>query len=207
MARARPSPVLGLRKLVTAVVLVAIGGTVGLVVGSVSNVPELLLAWLSRERTTVSLGAPAPSVAGESPAPEHTDLREFPGLQVPAPSAPPPAVAAPPPAPAEVRPRVAPAPAPTPAASAPAVIAALERKRAAASPEPVVQVASYTDPRSAEALVQRLRRMGFDAYKSKTSTAAGDRFRVRVRPAASEDPSRVASKLAGNGFSVWVTRE
>jgi cell division septation protein DedD len=87
------------------------------------------------------------------------------------------------------------------------VIAALERKRADASPGPVVQVASYTDPRSAEALVQRLRRMGFDAYKSKTGTTAGDRFRVRVRPGASEDPTRVASKLASNGFSVWVTRE
>ncbi len=197
-ARARGGAGFGaVRKLVTAALLVAIGGSVGLVVGSVSNVPELLLTWLAHERTTVSLGVPSAPPAAEMPAAESTELREFPNLQKPAPRAPPPpAVAAPPP------------PASAPAApNHEAVIAAIERKRVVAPAGPVVQIASYTDPRSADALVARLRRLGFDSYVSNTSPQGEPRFRVRVRPAPGEDPARIASKLSANGFSVWVTRE
>jgi cell division protein FtsN len=158
------------------------------------------------DRTSVPLAEPAATPAAE--VPEHAELREFPNLQKPAPRALPPAVASPPPLPVERRseaPKPGAAPATPAAPPRETVIAALERKRAA--PGPVVQVASYTDPRSADALVARLRRMGFDSYVSNTSPQGEPRFRVRVRPAPGEDPSRVASKLSENGFGVWVTRE
>jgi cell division septation protein DedD len=109
--------------------------------------------------------------------------------------------------------------APPPASSAPktekppsaeAVMADIARRQqpgAAAGAGRVIQIASYTDRRSADALVNRLRKQGFDSFVSTTRAEGTERFRVRVRPAAGRDERQVASDLESRGFSVWVTSE
>jgi cell division septation protein DedD len=71
----------------------------------------------------------------------------------------------------------------------------------------VVQVASYTDARSAEALVQRLHESGYEAYVSDTHPDGQMRFRVRVRPGGPRDVNQLAAELGARGYSVWITRE
>lgn len=201
------------RRMITGAALLGIGCSIGLVVGTVSNIPELLLSWASREGTTVELAAPGSA----APAPARAaELQEFPKLQEPAkasaPSSPaiarvPPVAAAPPPAPAE-RPVATPAAKPEPPAPAKdVVVASLAKKGAPAPPGAVVQVAAYSDARAADALVRRLRGQGLDAYVSDQKPDGQQRYRVRVRPAAGQDPRQLAAKLGQSGLSVWVTRE
>src|SRR5262245_57017201 len=94
----------GLRRMVTGAALLGIGCAIGLVIGTVSNVPELLLAWAGRDATSVDLAAAEPA-----PSQPVTELQEFPKLQEaakpgPRPSTPAPErvpqVASPPPPPA-----------------------------------------------------------------------------------------------------------
>ncbi len=220
-----------MRRFVTGAALLGIGCALGLVLGTVSNVPELLLTWAARDSATVDLSAPAP--APDAPA-NVAELQEFPRLQEPAKSAPPraapapaalpparnPQVASPPPAaappaapaPPAAAPAAAPEPAPTPAAAAApaakdAVVASLAKKSSPPANGSVVQVAAYADARSAEALARRLRAQGLDSYVSDRKPEGQLRYRVRVRPAPGEDPKQLAAKLGQSGLSVWVTRE
>lgn len=71
----------------------------------------------------------------------------------------------------------------------------------------VVQVASYTDARSADALAVRLQRQGFDSFVMKSEESAPSRFRVRVQPRGETSGSALAQRLRELGFSVWVTRQ
>jgi cell division septation protein DedD len=200
-----------MRRFVTGAALLGIGCAVGLVVGTVSNVPELLLAWAARDGTTIELANPEPA-----PPARVADLQEFPKLQEPAkatvplanaPLARSPQVASPPPAAPASRPPTPPAPqAPEPAAKE-AVVASLAKKTAPARGGSVVQVAAYSDARAAEALARRLRGQGFDSYVSDQKPDGQQRYRVRVRPDAGEDPKQLAAKLGQSGLSVWVTRE
>jgi cell division septation protein DedD len=205
----------GMRRFVTGAALLGIGCSIGLVVGTVSNVPELLLAWAASEGTTVELAA---REVAPTPTPRVADLQEFPKLQEPAkaqraaasaPLASNPQVASPPPAaqPWPAAPPPAAAPGPEPAAKQ-SVVASLARKAAPPAPgAAVVQVASYSDARAADALVRRLRGQGFDSYVSDQKPDGQQRYRVRVRPAAGQDPKQLAAKLGQSGLSVWVTRE
>jgi cell division septation protein DedD len=201
----------GMRRFVTGAALLGIGCAIGLVVGTVSNVPELLLTWAARDSTTVELATPEPA-----PPARVADLQEFPKLQEPAKATAPlanaplarnPQVAAPPPAAASPRPQTPPAPqAPAPAAKE-AVVASLAKKTSPAPGGSVVQVAAYSDARSAEALARRLRDQGFDSYVSDQKPDGQQRYRVRVRPSTGQDPKQLAAKLGQSGLSVWVTRE
>jgi DedD protein len=82
--------------------------------------------------------------------------------------------------------------------------------RAAAAPAPagsVVQVGAFPDESSAERVVDRLRRLGFDSYRSERVGNGGSRHRVRVRPGSGLDAQALAGTLRERGFDVWITRE
>lgn len=88
-------------------------------------------------------------------------------------------------------------------------IAARRDTARAADPRvgPVVQVAAYTDARSADALALRLRRKGFDSFVAEGGSDVAQRFRVRVQPTAEVTSKLLAQQLTELGFSVWVTRQ
>lgn len=214
--------------------LVAIGACLGIVIGSLSETPRLLLERLRGPVETVEVGspdavpgakseaaplerfgelqegkAPKPAAAPAKPAPETPPPPEFvPTEELPTPPpASPPVAAAPPPAAA---PPAATAKAP-PAAKAPAT----EKPPAPAAAEPpakikpggaVVQVASYVDRKPADELVVKLESTGFDAYVSQPAAANG-RYRVRIRPNAGESAADLAKRLRGFGFDTWATSE
>ena len=203
----------GFRRLVSGTALVVVGASVGVVVGTVWNVPELLIERLRRPVQIVEL-APV-----DLPGP--ADLREFRSLQRPLSKRP---VAAPvarmprarsaeqrsptasEPAPAKPA-RAAPAASET---SAKAVIADISRRSAGRAPNPsgkVVQVAAYSDARSAETLVRQLRERGYDSFVSSSVPRGKVRFRVRVRPAGGQDVARLAEALVAGGYGAWITRE
>ena len=71
----------------------------------------------------------------------------------------------------------------------------------------VVQVASYRDARSADALARRLRSQGFDSFVEENEADLNPRFRVRVQPKVGSNGEKVAEQLSQLGFSVWVTRQ
>ena len=214
------------RRLVSGTLLVVVGACVGVVVGTVWNVPELLIERLRRPVEVVELAPDPPAAA--------TDLPEFRSLQRGAPPRPTPGPVAAPPRAAEPRrepqaarePTAAREPAPASegvagvAGAAPAaapvesaartLIAEIAERSAAVRPTPageVVQVAAYTDARSAEALVRRLQVRGYGAFVSQTVPEGRLRYRVRVRPAAGEDVARLAQELEASGYGVWITRE
>jgi cell division septation protein DedD len=200
----------GFRRLASGTGLLAVGTCVGIVVGTVWNVPELLIERLRRPVQIVEL-APV-----DLPGPP--DLPEFRSLQGRAPqrSAVAPVAPAPRTAPAKQR-SPAPTPArPTRAAAAPSqtsaqtVIAGISRRTTGGAPSPsgkVVQVAAYTDARSAEALVRRLRERGYDSFVSSSVPQGKLRFRVRVRPARGQEVAQLAEALGASGYGVWITRE
>jgi cell division septation protein DedD len=221
-----------LRRLLTGGALVALGVSVGIIFGTVSNLPDLLYRRLREEPTTVdlrtdpvdpekleALGAlqlPGPAVsspAEPAPPPVARPARETAAAVPPAPA---PRAAAPRPPTAPSRtPAVSAAPAPRPGSqpqSAAKVIDEIARKlesdtRANARSGPVVQVASYTDPRAAQALATRLRKGGFDSFVSVSRPAGQRRYRVRVWPSAARDEKALAGQLEARGFSVWITRQ
>jgi cell division septation protein DedD len=187
--------------------LFAIGACLGVVIGSVSETPRLLLERMRGPVETLEVAVPE---AASAPA----QLERFGELQEGTPPAPPskppvendapvpevapaPVAAAPPaPAPEAVAPTAKPRPpAPAPAAPAPS-----------AGSRPVVQVASHVDRKPADELVAKLRAQGFDAYVSRPSAQSG-RFRVRVRPAGGETPAALAKRLKGDGYDTWATSE
>jgi cell division protein FtsN len=208
-----------LRKFFVGSALVAVGVCLGIVLGTVWDLPELLLRRLLEAPRTVALTPPEPR-AVEEPLAAFRELQSKsrrkrssePVARAPAPRERP--------QPAERREQPAPAavPAPTPApASAPEAPSAADRaladvaaravSRSAPGRQVVIQVASYTDQRSAEALVTRLRRSGFDSYLSHTKPEGETRYRVRVRPSGDTKPADLAGKLQASGFSTWITTE
>lgn len=197
--------------------LFAIGACLGVVIGSVSETPRLLLERLRGPVETLEVPGPSAESA-ESAAPPLERFGELQEGKQPAPPSKPPAqnpplaietrqapVAAAPPA-ASKPPE---APAPTPAAKpAPPV----EKLPAPAAPapslasRPVVQVASHVDRKPADELAAKLRSQGFDAYVSRPSAQSG-RFRVRVRPSDGETPAALAKRLKSVGYDTWATSE
>ena len=71
----------------------------------------------------------------------------------------------------------------------------------------VVQVGAYSDPARARAVVERLRKLGFDSYLSDKQAEGRYRHRVRVRPDAGRHVASLAQDLEQRGFKVWVTAE
>jgi cell division protein FtsN len=192
--------------------LVGVGVCLGVVLGTVWDLPELLMRRLLETPRTVSLSAPEPG-AGAEPLAAFRELQsKTRRTRPPAPTAPEaraPALAAPPES-AERRVERPPAPAPERPSATDRVladVAARAASRSAGDRDVVIQVASYTDRRSAEALVTRLRRAGFDSYLSHTRPEGEVRYRVRVRPGGGQGASELASELQSSGFSTWITTE
>lgn len=207
--------------------LLALGACLGIVIGSLSETPRLVLERLRGPVETIDVAVPEQEkVKGE---PESAPLERFGDLQegrapksaraVPKETKPP-VEAEPPPElvpPAELEPE-----APSVAAAPPA--AALPESAAKSAPDPhaaaapaskpdaapahgaVVQVASYVERKPADELVKKLEGSGFDAYVSQPAAANG-RFRVRIRPSAGETAGALATRLRGFGFDTWATSE
>ncbi len=205
-----------LLRLVYGAGLVALGACLGIVIGSLSETPRLVLERLRGPVETVELAIPAQET--QKPAAVAAPLERFGDLQegrspksaraVPAPAKPPVEAEPPPPlVPASelvTAPPVAAAP-PAPAKAAPAPVDVATRT--AVQPQlAVVQVASYVERKPADDLVRKLAQSGFDAYVSRPAATNG-RFRVRIRPAAGETPGQLATRLRGFGFDTWATSE
>ena len=196
--RARPAGVV--RRFLSGTVLLTIGGSVGIVVGTLWNVPEILLARLLQPVQRIDLARDAAELS-TGPLPGFESLQrgiEGRRARVPARAAKPPVSAAPRPPPRAASPKQR---------AAEEVIADLAARSGAPGEGAVVQVASYTDRRAADALVRRLRAGGFESFLSDTRPGGTRRYRVRVRPRPGRDPKILAARLAREGFSVWVTNE
>ncbi len=206
--------------------LLALGACLGIVIGSLSETPRLLLERLRGPVETVDVPVPEQEKARAEPpaaplerfgdlqegrAPRSArvapkDVKPPAEAEPPPPAIPPaeldpaPPVAAAPPA-AAAKPPVERKPEPEPAAAAPAA-----KPEAAPPPGAVVQVASYVERKPADELVKKLEGSGFDAYVSRPAAANG-RFRVRIRPAAGETAGQLATRLRGYGFDTWATSE
>jgi cell division septation protein DedD len=234
MARAKgkesrqSSPAGKVRSGLSATALLLIGGCVGLTLGSLLDGPRVFLRHLLEPSESAEIaGGPLPVAPAELT--EYRALQQTGARPKPRP-APPPPVAAPEPRPPQSTAAQAPAPRSRPAqvatpptepeVKARQLIDEMAAKRAAARdnqakprPEPpregskVVQIAAYKDIRSAEALVRRLRRGGFDSYVSRTRPEGEERFRVRVSPSGGSDIETLATQLRERGFSIWVTTE
>jgi cell division septation protein DedD len=195
--------------------LVALGACLGIVIGSLSETPRLVLERLRGPVETVEIAVPAREVAkagSEAPPLERFgDLQEgrSPKSERAAPAPAKPAVEAEPPPPlvppAELEPAPPVAAAPPPPSS-PAPAPAETRASAQPSGGAVVQVASYVERKPADDLVRKLGESGFDAYVSQPAAMNG-RFRVRIRPAAGESAGDLATRLRGFGFDTWATSE
>lgn len=225
-ARPTPRPSRGpaLLRFVYGAGLLALGACLGIVIGSLSETPRLLLERLRGPVETVEIASPEKLEKVEEPA--ASKLEVFGDLQegkapkpakAPAANAKPPAEAEPPPelVPAAELPKPAPPPVPTPEPAAPAVAAAPPPSAAVESDPPaavkpsggaVVQVASYVERKPAEELVAKLRGTGFQAYVSQPAAVNG-RFRVRIRPDEGESAADLAKRLRGFGFDTWATSE
>ncbi len=197
--------------------LVALGACLGIVIGSLSETPRLVLERLRGPVETVDVAVPEQEkVKGE---PESPPLERFGDLQegrspksaraVPKDTKPP-VEAEPPPElvpTAELEPEAPPVASAPPSAALPEAAAALAAKPAASPPQgAVVQVASYVERKPADELVKKLEGSGFDAYVSQPAATNG-RFRVRIRPSAGESAGALATRLRGFGFDTWATSE
>ncbi len=214
--------------------LVAIGGCLGIVIGSVSDTPRILFERLRGPVETVDL-EPAPAAAAPATAPPLEAFGELQGAPAAAAKpkpAPAPAAKAPEPAkpvatakalepakpePAKTAAKAEPKPAPAvssppPAAAAKSpdeIVRELEKKTAAAPAAPsgtVVQVLSLADQKQADAMIARLRSQGFEPYSSPMPNKAG-KLRVRVRPKSGETTAALEARLRELGFKTWTTSE
>jgi cell division protein FtsN len=200
-----------LRKLFYSLLLVGVGVSLGLVIGEVSPIPSLLRDVFLEPIQTVVV-----SPSNEEPSPA-APLQAFRQLQEgTAPQSEP--VRSEPVRSERAQPEPAPAPVVDVAAGGPEVPKgpaerALARITDSLTLDPgdytgeVVQVASYRDPRSAEALARRLLRAGFHAYVSRSHPSGDIRHRVRVRPASGQEVAELSAALQERGLSVWVTNE
>ncbi len=201
--------------------LVALGACLGIVIGSLSETPRLLLERMRGPVETVEIAAPIPAERESEPAAAKLeafgDLQEgkAPRSAGPLPASPKPVVESEPP-PERVPPSELPTPEPIspPVAAAPPAPApelpATPRDDETAAVKPaggaVVQVASYVERKPAEDLVAKLKSTGFQAYVSQPAAANG-RYRVRIRPDAGESAGDLAKRLRGFGFDTWATTE
>lgn len=213
----------GVARYVYGALLVAIGACVGIVIGSVSETPRLLLERLRGPVETVDL-EPPPDAAKQSPPLEAFDELQGGGAKpkaervVAAPPQPapakPPHASAPPVTPPPATARVAAPPAvssPPPAVAAPAkspeeIMRSLEKKSV---PEPkgtVIQVLSLAERKQADALVAKLKSQGYEPYVTAMPDKSG-RFRVRVRPSAGQSTAELEQKLKALGLKTWATSE
>jgi sporulation related protein len=200
--------------------LVAIGGCLGIVIGSVSDTPRILFERMRGPVETVDLEPPQPASAAAPAAP--APLEAFGELQgapapkpKPAPKAAEPAKVAEaakpkPPAPAVSSPPPAAGAAPASAKSPDEIVRELEKKTAAPAPaataNTVVQVLSLADQKQADAMIAKLRAQGFQPYASPMPNKAG-KLRVRVRPKAGETTAALEARLRELGFKTWTTAE
>jgi cell division septation protein DedD len=221
-ARPTPRPSRGpaLLRFVYGSGLLALGACLGIVIGSLSETPRLLLERLRGPVETVEIASPEKVEKVEEPA--ASKLEVFGDLQegkAPKPPKAPPANAKPvaeaEPPPEHVPAAELPIPDPPPAPVAPAVAAAPPPAKVPESAPPaaikptgaaVVQVASYVERKPAEELVAKLRGTGFQAYVSQPAAVNG-RFRVRIRPDEGESAGDLAKRLRGFGFDTWATSE
>ena len=190
--------------------LVAIGGCLGIVIGSVSDTPRILFERLRGPVQTVDLEPPAPASAA---APANPPLEAFSELQG-APAARPkvvevakqePAKAEPAKTAAKAEPKAEPKPAPPAApavSSAPPAVATPP----AAAPATVVQVLSLADKKQADAMMAKLKAQGFESYTTPMPDKSG-RLRVRVRPKGGETTAALEARLRELGFKTWTTAE
>ena len=196
--------------------LVALGACLGIVIGSLSETPRLLLERLRGPVETVDVSSrteetqppePGPAVLerfgelqeGKPPKPEKTS---------PAPASPAHEAEPPPPhvAPANLNPPPPVAAAPQAVPEPPAAKVLPEVPAAVQTHSAVVQVASYVERKPADELVVKLEGSGFDAYVSQP-VAANGRYRVRIRPTGGESVAELAKRLRGFGFDTWATSE
>lgn len=226
---AQSTPAGKVRSGLSATALLLIGGCVGLTLGSLLDGPRVFLRHLFEpSESTEIAGGPPPVAPAELT--EYRALQQTRAGPKPRPAPPPPPQApAPEPqaAPSAAVQDAAPGPQTAPVATPPTrpsikardLIDEMAAKRAAAReretkppPQPrkgskVIQIAAFKDMRSAEALVRRLRRSGFDSYVSSTQPEGEKRFRVRVSPSGGSDIQTLATQLRERGFSIWLTTE
>jgi cell division septation protein DedD len=205
-----------LLRLVYGAGLVALGTCLGIVIGSLSETPRLVLERLRGPVETVEIASPEPETrtreAAESPLERFGELQEgkspksekaLPAKAVSAAEAEPP----PPLVPLSELATAPPVAAAPPIAPSPALAPAAVEVRTAVQPQgAVVQVASYVERKPADELVVKLKDSGFDAYVSQPAAANG-RYRVRIRPTAKESAGDLAKRLRGFGFDTWATSE
>jgi cell division septation protein DedD len=216
----------GLARYLYGALLVAIGACIGIVIGSTSETPRVLLERLRGPVETVELEAPPPSAEppASPPLEAFDELQGAPAKPVTAPPAPKPAPAPAKPAATVAKAAAAPAPAAapkppaTPQVSAPPPPAApaksaeeLVREMEKKSVTPpakgtVVQVLSLAERKQADALVAKLKTQGFDPYVSPMPDKSG-RFRVRVRPSGGQSPAELEARLKTLGLKTWATAE
>ncbi|MFI5316911.1 MAG: SPOR domain-containing protein [Myxococcota bacterium] len=206
--------------------LVAIGACVGIVIGSLSETPRLLLERVRGPVETVDLEPSAPDApkspppleafgelqTGAKPKAEPVVTAAAPPASAPAavgsahPASPPPVARPPAPAVASTPPVASAPPKPAPAKSADELVRALEKKNAPEGRGAVIQVLSLAERQQADAMLAKLKSQGFDPYMTAMPDKSG-RFRVRVRPSAGQSAPELEQKLKALGFKTWTTLE
>jgi len=192
--------------------LVAIGGCLGIVIGSVSDTPRILFERLRGPVQTVDLDPPAPASAAAPAAPPLQAFSELQGAPVaktklaeapkPEPVRAEPAKAEPAKTTAKAEPK---SPAPVAPAAAPPV-SSPPPAAAAAPAATVVQVLSLADKKQADAMMAKLKAKGFESYTTAMPDKSG-RLRVRVRPKGGETTAALEVRLRELGFKTWTTAE
>jgi cell division septation protein DedD len=205
--------------------LVAIGACIGIVIGSVSDTPRMLVERMRGPVETVDLDTPAPPpvVPAEATPPleAYQELQGAPAKAAPAPAAKRETAAVTPPAPAAPKPAAPAVASPPPVAAAPApaksadqLVRELEKKTAASpapptldpNKKPVIQVLSLAERKQADSLVVKLKSQGFDPYVTAMPDKSG-RFRVRVRTPNGQNPAELEQRLKALGLKTWITAE
>jgi cell division septation protein DedD len=174
-------------------VLVVGGFALGLIVGVVSEEPELVVGHVAGRSTDVDWSVAGAAEAGvgasaePAPVPARVDV-----------------AAGPPPAPTS---RPAPAPAAKPAARPAPAAAPAPRPVRAAEPGFAVQVGAFGTPAAANGVAQRLRAAGYPVKV--LAPESDDRWRVRVAPIASRaEAEQTARRLkVEESLPTWVLRE
>ncbi len=210
------------RALLRFFLLVVLGFTAGLVIGVVSEEPELLAGHLRGESRSVSLSseaeAEADGYAGADEAEKVNSLAET-ASGLAAVAAPPAITPTPTPTPERVR-------EPRPAAPAVPKRRSIQPERAAAQPPPkvsvprqvreqaivgrdpfAIQVGAFSDERAAQELARGLGQKGYSTSILPSSEGTR-RWRVRVQPLVDEAAAQsMADRLKQDeGLPTWVLR-
>ncbi len=171
------------------VVLAVVGFGVGLVVGVLTEEPELVMSHVTGDTTEVTW------------TDDGSEAALPPVAAAPIPAAPP-AVKTPAP--------VSSKPAPLPIApSKPVAKKASAAKPRAAKGTLAVQVGAFGESRAAESLADSLRASGFEVHVSPGTKAGDARWRVRVGPMTTREAAdRIAARLKSeHKLPTWVVDE